>query len=107
MEGANALSRLQDDFLPMVENLPNISIISVRGCIHAALAKFCVAFSKATVTLAGIGAAGRIILGRWIESVEGGCICAYLQDDFLVPEEGLRSKIFQYFDNSGAGDVSL
>ena len=43
-------------FSHALENLPNIfnslgagSIALVRGCIHAALAKFCVAFSKATV----------------------------------------------------------
>ena len=52
MEGANALSRLQDDFLPMVENLRIFRVSWCGGCIHAALAKFCVAFSKATVTLA-------------------------------------------------------
>lgn len=27
----------------------------------------------------------------------------HLQDDFLVPEEGLSSKIRGYFDNLGAG----
>ena len=27
----------------------------------------------------------------------------HLQDDFLVPEEGLSSKIRGYFDNHGAG----
>lgn len=70
MEGANALSRLQDDFLACARKSADISIITVRGQMDVLLAKFCVAFSKATVTLAGIGAAGRIILGRWIES---GC----------------------------------
>ena len=44
MEGANALSRLQDDFLPMVENLPNISIIPVPGmypcCVSEVLRRF-------------------------------------------------------------------
>ena len=42
----------------------NILIISARGQMDVRLAKFCVAVSKATVILAGIGAAGRIILAR-------------------------------------------
>ena len=35
-----------------------------------------------------------------------GASC-HFPDDFLVPEEGLRSKIFQYFDNLGAWDASM
>ena len=39
-------------FSHALENLPNISIISVRGQMDVPLVKFCVTFSKATVTLA-------------------------------------------------------
>ena len=44
MEGANALSRLQDDFLPMVENLRIFRVILVRRmypcCVSEVLRRF-------------------------------------------------------------------
>ena len=73
------------------------------------LAKFCVAFSKATVPFAGIGAAVRIILGRWIESgcgwgVNGtldGCLAGMVES--MVGERWLLVAVSGMMKKFGEG----